>query len=69
MSKPVIPTIERKLGNVTVLVPDYSKPGVAEAVRREVEAEEFAATTPSGSNRLLYHMWRFNNGNSSRSQD
>jgi hypothetical protein len=45
--------IHRTHGGVTVLVPDYSVPGVAEAVAREVNEGEWRANYPRSSLMLL----------------
>lgn len=54
------PMIQRKVGSVTILVPDYSKPGVAEAVDAEVFAEDFASVSPRSSSTELYLIWKRN---------
>jgi hypothetical protein len=43
-----------------VIAPDYSIPGTAERVEREVRESEWAAMSSIGSSTLRYLMWREN---------
>jgi hypothetical protein len=50
------------LNGFTVHVPDYSVPGTVEAVAREVEDGEAAASERFSSSETLYRLWRLNPG-------
>jgi hypothetical protein len=49
-----------RLDGFTVYAPDYSLPGTAEAVAREVEAGETAASERYSSSETIYRLWHMN---------
>jgi hypothetical protein len=48
------------LNGFTVYAPDYSVPGTAEAVAREVEESEAAASERLNSSETAYRLWLMN---------
>jgi hypothetical protein len=48
------------LNGFTVYAPDYTVPGSAEAVAREVEDSETAASERLNSSETIYRLWRLN---------
>jgi hypothetical protein len=48
------------LNGFTVYAPDYSVPGTVEAVAREVEDSEAAASERFNSSETIYRLWRMN---------
>ena len=48
------------LNGITVYAPNYSVPGTAEAVAREVEDSEAAASERFNSSDTLYRLWHMN---------
>jgi hypothetical protein len=48
------------LSGITVFAPDYSVPGTVEAVAREVEDSEAAASERFNSSDTLFRLWRMN---------
>ena len=49
-----IPTVERRVGNVTVRAPDYSVPGVAERVEADMREHEASQLHPTLSELLAF---------------
>lgn len=54
-----LPTLERKVGRVTVRAPDYSVPGVAERVEAEMRAHEARQLHPTLAELVAFRArWR-----------
>ena len=54
------PKIAVTIGGITSWAPDYSKPGVAEAVEREVDEAMWDADPPRGGLSLLIRLQEAN---------
>jgi hypothetical protein len=52
--------VAHRLNGFTVYAPDYSVPGTAEAVAREVEESEAAASERLSSSETVYRLWLVN---------
>jgi hypothetical protein len=48
------------LNGLTAYAPDYSVPGTAEAVAREVEESKAAASERLNSSETIYRLWHMN---------
>ena len=57
------------LNGFTVYAPDYSVPGTVEAVAREVEDSEAAASERFNSSETIYRLWRMNRAEQSGSRE